>query len=121
MNTLKHPVSSILLDVGGTYIKSAILFQDQESPQNIRKFNIPRFIESESDRAVIPTAEFLTVIDQAIEIQKNSDSNIESIYVSGQMGGYVIEESGNFEIVSWQDLRSLEPQYEKERIELELW
>ena len=121
MNTLKLPVSSILLDIGGTYIKSAILFQDQESPQNIRKFNIPRFIESESDRSIIPTAEFLTVVDQAIEIQKNSDSNIESIYVSGQMGGYVIEESGNFEIVSWQDLRSLEPQYEKKRIELELW
>ncbi len=121
MNTLKHPLSSILLDVGGTYIKSALLFQDQESPQNIRKFNIPKFIESESDRAVIPTAEFLAVIDQAIQIQKNSDSNIGSIYVSGQMGGYVIEESGNYEIVSWQDQRSLEPQYEKERKELELW
>jgi xylulokinase len=61
------------------------------------------------------------VIDQAIEIQKNSGSNINNIYVSGQMGGYVIEESGDYEIVSWQDQRSLEPQYEKERTELELW
>ena len=119
MNTLKLPVSSILLDIGGTYVKSAVLVQEQESPQNIRKFNMPRFIENESERAVIPTAEFLAVIDQAIAIQKESESNIDRIYVSGQMGGFVIEESGKFEIVSWQDKRSLEPEYEKERIELE--
>jgi xylulokinase len=121
VNTLKLPVSSILLDIGGTYIKSALLLQDQESPKNIRKFHIPKFKECQSYRAVIPTTEFLSVIDQAIEIQKNSGSNINNIYVSGQMGGYVIEESGDYEIVSWQDQRSLEPQYEKERTELELW
>ena len=119
MNTLKLPVSSILLDIGGTYVKSAVLVQEQESPRNITKFNMPRFIENESERAVIPTAEFLAVIDQAIAIQKESESNIDRIYVSGQMGGFVIEESGKFEIVSWQDKRSLEPEYEKERIELE--
>jgi sugar (pentulose or hexulose) kinase len=121
VNTLKLPASSILLDIGGTYVKSAVLVQDQESPQNIRKFSIPRFIESESERAVIPTAGLLTIVDQAIEIQKKSQSNIDRIYVSGQMGGYVIEESGKFEIVSWQDKRTLESKYEKEKIELELW
>ncbi len=121
MNTLELPVSSILLDVGGTYVKSAVLVQGQASPQNIRKFSIPRFIKSDSGRAVIPTTEFLTVVDQAIEIQKKSRSNISHIYVSGQMGGYVIEKAGDFEIVSWQDQRSLELRYEKERIELELW
>ena len=121
MNTLKLPVSSILLDIGGTYVKSAVLTQDQESPQNIRKFSMPRFIENESERAVIPTAEFLNVIDQAIEIQRDNQSNIDRIYISGQMGGYVIEESGKFEIVSWQDKRSLEPKYEEEKSELELW
>ena len=52
---------------------------------------MPRFIENESERAVIPTAEFLAVIDQAIAIQKESESNIDRIYVSGQMGGFVIE------------------------------
>ena len=121
MNTLKLPVSSILLDIGGTYVKSAVLAQDQESPENIRKFSMPRFVENESKRAVIPTAEFLTVIDQAIEIQREYHSNIDRIYVSGQMGGYVIEESGKFELVSWQDKRSLEQKYEKDKFELELW
>ena len=121
MNTLKLPVSSILLDIGGTYVKSAVLVKEQKSPQNIRKFNIPRFIESKTERAVIPSTEFFTVIDQAIEIQRENQSNFDRIYVSGQMGGYVIEESGKFEIVSWQDKRSLESKYEKERIELELW
>jgi xylulokinase len=121
VNTLKLPVSSILLDIGGTYVKSAVLVQDQESPQNIKKFSMPRFSENESERAVIPTAEFFAVIDQAIEIQRENQSNIDRIYVSGQMGGFVIEESGKFEIVSWQDKRSLEPKYEKERIELESW
>jgi xylulokinase len=82
---------------------------------------MPRFTDNESERAVIPTAEFFTVIDQAIMIQKEIQSNIDRIYVSGQMGGFVIEESGKFEIVSWQDKRSLEPKYEKERIELESW
>jgi sugar (pentulose or hexulose) kinase len=121
VNTLKLPVSSILLDIGGTYVKSAVLVQDQESPQNIRKFSIPRFIESGTERAVIPTSQLLTVVDQAIESQKKSHSSIDRIYISGQMGGYVIEESGKFEIVSWQDKRSLESKYEKERIDLELW
>jgi len=118
---LKLPVSSILLDVGGTYLKSAVLVQDQESPKNIRKFSMPRFAENESDRAVIPTVEFFSLIDQAIEIQRENHSKIDRIYVSGQMGGYVIEESGRFEIVSWQDKRSLESKYEKDKFELELW
>jgi len=118
---LKLPVSSILLDVGGTYVKSAVLVQDQKSPQNIRRFSIPKFTKSESEVAVIPTAEFLAVIDQAIEIQKESQSNINRIFLSGQMGGYVIEESGSFEIVSWQDTRGLDPKHEKEKTELELW
>ena len=81
---------------------------------------MPRFVENESKRAVIPTTEFLNVIDQAIEIQREYKSNIDRIYVSGQMGGYVIEESGKFELVSWQDKRSLEPKYEKDKYELEL-
>ncbi len=121
MNTLKRPASSILLDIGGTYLKSAVLVHDQESPINIRKFSMPRFTEEESERAVIPTAEFFSLIDQAIEIQKENYSNSNRIYVSGQMGGYVIEESGRFEIVSWQDKRSLESKYEKDKYELELW
>ena len=82
---------------------------------------MPRFIENKSQRAVIPTVEFLTLIDQAVEIQRENKLNINRIYVSGQMGGYVIEDSGNFEIVSWQDNRSLEPQYKKEKYELESW
>lgn len=120
MNTLKRRVSSILLDIGGTYVKSAVLTHDLESPQNIRKFSMPRFIENESERAVIPTAEFLSLIDQAIDIQRENQSNVDRIYVSGQMGGYVIEESGKFEIVSWQDIRSLEHKNEKDKFELEL-
>jgi xylulokinase len=47
--------------------------------------------------------------------------DLENIYVSGQMGGFVIEKSGDFEIVSWQDQRSLLPQFKKSRIELENW
>lgn len=121
MNTLKRPASSILLDIGGTYLKSAVLVHDQESPINIRKFSMPRFTEEESERAVIPTAEFFSLIDQAIEIQRENYSNSNRIFVSGQMGGYVIEESGRFEIVSWQDKRSLESKYEKDKYELELW
>ncbi len=121
MNTLKLPVSSLLLDIGGTYVKSAVLNQYQGSPQNVRKFSMPKFIENKSQRAVIPTVEFLTLIDHAIKIQRENTLNIDRIYVSGQMGGYVIEDSGNFEIVSWQDNRSLEPQYEKEKHELESW
>ena len=92
-----------------------------ESLQNIRKFDTPRFIENHSGEAVIPTAEFLTVIDMAIAIQMSNHLELKSIYVSGQMGGYVIEKSGQFEIVSWQDQRSLQPQFERNRIELEHW
>ncbi len=121
MNTLKDQASSILLDIGGTYVKCAVVDKNQKHPQNIRKFNIPKFSENRSGKAVIPTKEFLTVIDKAIKIQMIKDLEPERIYVSGQMGGYVIEDSGAFEIISWQDKRSLQSQYENDKVELEQW
>ncbi len=118
---MKLQTSSILLDIGGTYIKTAALGKNQDSPTNIRKFKVPRFIENGSGRAIIPTSEFLDSIEEAIKFQLESNFLPEQIYVSGQMGGFVIENSEDFEIVSWQDQRTLDPQFEKDRVELESW
>lgn len=121
MSILKNPISSILLDIGGTYIKSAVIEYGQSHPENIKLFETPRFIPSESEYCTIPTEAFLNSIEQAIEVQRVYKPQVSRIYTSGQMGGYVLESKQGFEIISWQDTRSTLPMNNAFRAELDKW
>ena len=107
MNTLKSANTSILLDIGGSYIKSATVRKLNSSLENISRIPTPSFVNSDSKFKVIPTSEFLSVVDQAIKFQLDFEPNSTRLFVSGQMGGYVVESDNSFEIVSWQDERVL--------------
>jgi sugar (pentulose or hexulose) kinase len=118
---LKTQASSILLDIGGTYIKSATIDKDQIHPTNVQHFDTPKFAQSMSRFCVIPTLELLKVIDGAINTQKAFLPKSNRIFVSGQMGGYVLQNKQGFEIISWQDERSLDEEFREIRISLDEW
>jgi sugar (pentulose or hexulose) kinase len=121
VSTLKNPISSVLLDIGGTYIKSAVIEFGQSHPENIQLFETPSFIPSESGRRTIPTEALLNSIEQAIEAQRLYKPQVSRIYTSGQMGGYVLEGKQGFEVISWQDSRSTLPINRDSRAELDKW
>lgn len=121
MSILKNPISSILLDIGGTYIKSAVIEFGQSHPENILLFETPSFIPSESEYCTIPTEALLNTIEQAIEAQRLYKPQVSRIYTSGQMGGYLLESEQGFEIISWQDTRSTLPINNDSRAELDKW
>jgi sugar (pentulose or hexulose) kinase len=118
---LKNPISSILLDIGGTYIKSAVIEFGQSHPENIQLFETPSFIPSESGHRTIATEALLNSIEQAIEAQRLYKPQVSRIYTSGQMGGYVLEGKQGFEVISWQDSRSTLPINIDSRAELDKW
>lgn len=121
MNTLKKAYSSILLDIGGTYIKSAVIENGSAHPQNLQRFRTPNFIPARNEYRVIPTQDLLNTIDQAISLQKSYKPEAHQIFICGQMGGYVLESNCGFEIISWQDSRSLIPGNEKICSDLDQW
>jgi len=118
---LKNQISSILLDIGGTYIKSAVIEFGQSHPENIQLFETPSFIRSESEYRTIPTEALLNSIERAIETQRLYKPQVSRIYISGQMGGYVLESNHGFEVISWQDTRSTLPVNSDSRAELDKW
>lgn len=121
MSILSNPISSILLDIGGTFIKSAVIEFGQAHPENIQLFETPSFTPSESEYRKIPTEALLKSIEQAIEAQRRYKPQVSRIYTSGQMGGYVLQSNQGFEIVSWQDTRSTLPMNNNFRVELDKW
>jgi xylulokinase len=118
---LAKVLSSILLDIGGSYIKSAIIESGKNNFENLRLYPTPEFIDDNSKKRVIPTEELLRVIDAAIEVQLQYKPEAKRIFTSGQMGGYVVKTEKGFEIVSWQDNRSLSPKYVDRYEEFEKW
>ena len=121
MSILKSQISSILLDIGGTYIKSAVIEFGQSHPENIQLFETPDFIPSEIGYCIIPTEDFLSTIELAVETQRLYKPEVSRIFISGQMGGYVLESNEGFEIISWQDTRSLRPENDRLCAELDKW
>ena len=118
---MKSQTSSILLDIGGTYIKSATIDKSQIHPTNVHHFETPKFKQNLLKNSVIPTLELLKVIDRAISIQKAFLPRSNRIFVSGQMGGYALQNKKGFEIISWQDERALSEEYVEIRTTLDEW
>jgi hypothetical protein len=88
---LAKALSSILLDIGGSYVKSAVIESGKNNFENLRLYPTPEFIDDKSKKRVIPTEELLRVIDAAIEVQLQYKPEAKRIFTSGQMGGYVVK------------------------------
>ena len=107
MSTLNQANISILLDFGGSFIKSAVVQRGRRELENILTFPTPPFLANHEKLKVIPVNALIRVIDEAIGGQAKFAPKASRIFISGQMGGYVILNDQEFEVISWQDERAL--------------
>jgi sugar (pentulose or hexulose) kinase len=101
----------ILLDVGGSYIKSCTVEKDGQDLRNFHRVTIPPFTTLMGLSREISLIEFNKSIAEAIRIQQQYCPRAREILISGQMGCF-LKPGG--EIVSWQDRSVLsESNYEE--------
>lgn len=97
-------VSSVGLDVGGSYLKAAWL---DEGPLRISRTAIPGFIDSSgSAREIDPSALMDAITDLLDEV--TASRRCDRILITGQMAGLAfVDERGHpmAPLVSWQDTR----------------
>ena len=100
-------MSFVLLDIGGTFIKCKISDELTET-----KIDFPKFISTEVERIKeINPLELINAIQHLLKKIIKDDKKIDGIVVSGQMHGWVFTDESyeaKANLVSWQDLRSLE-------------
>ena len=90
----------ILLDVGGSYIKSCTVEKDGQDLRNFHRLTIPPFTTLTGLSREISLIEFNKSIAETIRIQQQFCPGAREILISGQMGCF-LKPGG--EIVSWQD------------------
>jgi sugar (pentulose or hexulose) kinase len=92
----------ILLDIGGTYIKSCNVEVGSQELRDIKTCYIPAFSSHLGPEREISWSSFSRVISSAVGDQKKKSPKSKSILISGQMGGF---QSYLGELVTWQDSR----------------
>jgi len=102
-------MSSLLLDIGGTFIKSCVSDESSIRPKSFRRHKMPELGGKSPLNLEIPKSPLLKLINREIEFQIFQNTDIKRIFLSGQMGCWTIEglESLKDVIVSWQDQRIL--------------
>jgi xylulokinase len=101
----------ILIDIGGTDIKSATVQPGSKNLENLTKIPFPKFIESKSLYREIDPEELLRVVKNLLDNQFLKVDVILGVLISGQMACWTITNVSNENcafIVSWQDRRSQE-------------
>jgi xylulokinase len=97
-------VGFILLDIGGSYVKTCTVESGSEELRNFEKIDTPRFCSETGFSREISERELIEVISVSIKRQKAYYRNSKRILVSGQMGGF---RQGIGNLVTWQDRRVL--------------
>lgn len=99
----------LLIDVGGTYIKAAVV-EGSGSIFDVRIIPTPSFTSTSSSIREINPHLLLTGVKYLANELIKQHLRIDSVLISGQMGGYVIcdeDDQPLRNIVSWQDRRNL--------------
>lgn len=99
----------LLIDVGGTFIKSAVV-KGSGGIYDVRITPTPSFISTSSSVREINPYLLLAGVKNLAKDVIQQHLGIDSVLISGQMGGYVIcdaEDQPLTNIVSWQDRRNL--------------
>lgn len=102
------PASFILLDIGGTDIKSAVVYAGENKINDLRRISFPKFLSLDSAYKEIDSGELLALAEAEIDWHLKRNKNIEAILLSGQMACWKISNSKNSHqnrIISWQDKR----------------
>jgi hypothetical protein len=94
----------ILLDIGGSYLKTCTVEKGSQELRNIEIVDTPRFISEADNRREISENSLNTAVANAIRSQKSYSRKPAGILISGQMGGFR-REGGN--LITWQDRRVL--------------
>lgn len=98
----------VLLDIGGSYIKSATS-DSAGNLSNVVRFPVPSFLSSQDKEREISLFELSSACSEAINFQfLKLNEKPKGILVSGQMAGYAISDTSCNPIghvISWQDLR----------------
>jgi xylulokinase len=100
----------ILLDIGGTDIKTAIVLKGSTKLENLKRVSFPDFLHSNFGRKEIDAFKLLNIVENEIHLARSNQEDVVGVLISGQMGCWMIA-SGKDEIskiVSWQDNRSLD-------------
>lgn len=101
--------SFILLDIGGTDVKTAIAQTGRADLENLRRTKIPSFLELEEEIKEIDPTRLLSLVKNEISHQLLLNPNVVGILVSSQMACWILIGKNGKEItnlVSWQDKRS---------------
>ncbi len=102
----------ILLDIGGTFVKTAKIDLRQKNEQiKFSQSPITKFINETGYSREIDPVELLEQCKFEVSKNINSKENIVGIFISGQMGGWILTDEDNrprTNILSWQDQSVLE-------------
>jgi xylulokinase len=101
--------SSLLVDLGATYVKVAALRPDEGIVAE-SNFPFPRFTSLDGPYRTVESAEVLAAVEAAIASVLPLAENPERILLSGQMHGWTLTDEHNvphLPLVTWQDNRAL--------------
>jgi len=103
----------LAVDLGATFIKSAVLDLDALRLLRVQRAPFPPFLEGGNRRArEVDPEVILAVVRREVESLLALEPTIEGIVLCGQMHGLVLTDPGGkalSNVVSWQDQRSLLP------------
>lgn len=103
------PHSSLLVDLGATYVKVAALRADEGIVAETR-FSFPRFESFDGPYRAVDPGEVVRVVEAAIASALPVAENPKQILLSGQMHGWTLTDDRNIPylpLITWQDNRAL--------------
>jgi xylulokinase len=101
--------SSLLVDLGATYVKVAVLRPDEGIVAE-SKFPFPEFTSLDGPYRTVEPAKVLAAVEVAIASALPLGTNPERILLSGQMHGWTLTDERNvphLPLITWQDRRAL--------------
>ena len=99
----------ILLDIGGTDVKTAVTDVGGLTLKNLRRAEVPEFLKLKDEFKEIDPAALLSVVENEISWQLQHSNEILGILVSSQMASWILTDRNGHNLthlISWQDRRS---------------
>jgi xylulokinase len=98
-----------LIDIGGSFIKGAVLEGDGVS--RVHRSSVPEFKDAKGARREIAVDLFIDAVNEMIHSLTTEYGPGQATFFAGQMGGLVLVDRASHEVLvasSWQDQRTLD-------------
>jgi sugar (pentulose or hexulose) kinase len=100
-----------LIDVGASFIKSAIFSPEEEALTEMFRVPFPEFDSRHANRREVTLSKIIKCVSEIFAFAKSGNKEIDGVFLTGQMHGFVIIDH-NFNplspFISWQDQRCLD-------------